>query len=34
MKFFPLGKINALHNKISGFQQLMDETIAKAWECL
>jgi hypothetical protein len=33
-KFFPLGKINALRNKIFRFQQLMDETIAKAWECL
>jgi hypothetical protein len=33
-KFFPLGKTSALRNKISGFQQLMDETIAKAWERL
>jgi hypothetical protein len=33
-KFLPLGKTNALQNKISGFQQLMDETIAEAWECL
>jgi hypothetical protein len=33
-KFFLLGKVNALRNKISGFQQLMDETIAKAWEHL
>jgi hypothetical protein len=33
-KFFPLGKTNALQNKISGFQQLMDETIAKACERL
>jgi hypothetical protein len=32
--FFPLGKINALRNKISTFQQLMDETIADAWERL
>jgi hypothetical protein len=31
-KSFPLGKINALQNKISTFQQLMDETIVKAWE--
>jgi hypothetical protein len=29
-----LGKTNALRNKISGFQQLTDETIAEAWECL
>jgi hypothetical protein len=33
-KFFPLGKTNALRNKISGFQQLTDETITEAWECL
>jgi hypothetical protein len=33
-KFFPLGKTNALRNKISGFQQLMDETIDVAWERL
>jgi hypothetical protein len=33
-KFFPLGKTNALRNKISGFQQLMDETIAEGWERL
>jgi hypothetical protein len=32
--FFPLGKTNALHNKISTFQQLTDETIAEAWEHL
>jgi hypothetical protein len=33
-KFFPLGKTNALQNKISGFQQLTEETITKAWERL
>jgi hypothetical protein len=33
-KFFPLGKTIALQNKISGFQQLTDETIAEAWERL
>jgi hypothetical protein len=33
-KFFPLGKTNALWNKISGFQQLTDETIAETWEHL
>jgi hypothetical protein len=33
-KFFPLGKTNALWNKISGFQQLMDETITDSWEHL
>jgi hypothetical protein len=32
--FFPLGKTNALSNKISRFQQLMDETIIEAWEYL
>jgi hypothetical protein len=31
-KFFLLGKTNDLKNKISGFQQLTDETIAEAWE--
>jgi hypothetical protein len=29
-----LGKTNALQNKISGFQQLTDETITEAWERL
>jgi hypothetical protein len=33
-KFFSLGKTNALRNKISRFQQLKDETITEAWECL
>jgi hypothetical protein len=33
-KFFLLGKTNALRNKISGFQQLTDETIAEAWKRL
>jgi hypothetical protein len=33
-KFFSLGKTSALWNKISGFQQLTDETITEAWECL
>jgi hypothetical protein len=33
-KFFPLGKMNALQNKISGCQQLTDETITEAWEHL
>jgi hypothetical protein len=33
-KFSPLGKTNALRNKISGFQQLKDETIIEAWERL
>jgi hypothetical protein len=33
-KFFLLGKTNAFRNKISGFQQLTDETITEAWECL
>jgi hypothetical protein len=33
-KFVPLGKTNALRNKISGFLRLTDETITEAWECL
>jgi hypothetical protein len=33
-KFSPLGKTNALRNKISRFQQLTDETITEAWEHL
>ncbi|KAJ1279048.1 hypothetical protein BS78_04G125400 [Paspalum vaginatum] len=33
-KYFPLGKTNALRNKISRFQQLTDETVAKALERL
>jgi hypothetical protein len=32
--FFPLGKTNALRNKITGFQQLTDETITEAWKQL
>jgi hypothetical protein len=31
-KLFLLDKTNALRNKISGFQQLTDETIVEAWE--
>ena len=31
-KFFPVGKTNALRAKISGFQQLPEETIPEAWE--
>jgi hypothetical protein len=31
-KFFPVGKINILRNKISSFQQNNDESIAEAWE--
>jgi hypothetical protein len=33
-KFFSLGKTNSLQNKISGIQQLTDDTIAEAWERL
>jgi hypothetical protein len=33
-KFFLLGKTNALWSRISGFQQLTDETITKAWKHL
>jgi hypothetical protein len=32
--FFPLGKTNVHRNKISGFQQLTDDTIVEAWERL
>ena len=32
VKFFPIGKTNALCNKISSFQQLADESIVEAWE--
>ena len=32
-KYFPVGKTNALRNRISGIQQLLDETIAEACEC-
>ena len=32
VKFFPMEKTNALHNKISSFQQLADESIPEAWE--
>jgi hypothetical protein len=32
--FFPLGKTNAVQYKVSGFQQLTDETITEAWERL
>ena len=34
VKFFPMGKTNALHNKISSFQQQADESIPEAWECM
>jgi hypothetical protein len=34
IKFLSLDKTNALRNKISGFQQLTNETIAEAWERL
>jgi hypothetical protein len=33
-KYFPVGKTNALRNKISSFQQLQDETIPVSWERL
>ena len=31
-KFFPIGKTNALREKISNFQQQKGETIPEAWE--
>ena len=33
-KYFPVGKTNALRNRITGIQQLPDESIPKVWECL
>ena len=33
-KYFPVGKTNALRNRISSIQQLPDETIPEAWERL
>ena len=31
-KFFPTGKTNALHGRISSFQQQHDESVHEAWE--
>jgi len=33
-KYFPVGKTNALRNRITGIQQLPDETILEVWERL
>ena len=33
-KYFPVDKTNALRNRISSIQQLLDETIPEAWERL
>ena len=33
-KYFPVGKTNALRNRITGIQQLPDETIPEVWERL
>ena len=33
-KYFPVGKTNALRNRIIGIQQLSDETILEVWEHL
>jgi len=33
-KYFPMGKTNALRNRITGIQQLPDETIPEVWERL
>ena len=33
-KYFPVGKTNALRNRITRIQQLPDETIPEVWECL
>jgi len=34
VKYFSVGKTNALRNRISSFQQLQDETVSEAWERL
>ena len=34
VKYFPMGKTNALRNRISSFEQLQDETVLEAWERL
>ena len=34
MKFFPMGKSNALRRRISNFQQASNESISEAWERL
>lgn len=33
-KYFRLGKTSVLRNRISSFRQLIDATMAKAWEQL
>ena len=33
-KYFPVGKTNALRNRITGIQQLSDESIPEVWERL
>ena len=34
VKYFPMGKTNALRNRISSFEQLQDKTVLEAWERL
>ena len=34
VKYFPVGKTNALQNRISSFEQLQDEIVPEAWEHL
>jgi len=34
VKYFPVGKTNALRNRIFSFQQIQDKTASEAWECL
>ena len=34
VKYFLVGKTNALRNRISSFEQLQDETVLEAWERL
>jgi hypothetical protein len=34
VKYFSVGKTNVLRKRISSFEQLQDETVPEAWECL
>jgi hypothetical protein len=34
VKYFPVGKTNALRKRITSFEQLQDETVLEAWERL
>ena len=32
VRYFPVGKTNALRNRISSFEQLQDEIVPEVWE--